>query len=105
MALKFDEKTGSLMEPIITDTLKFISVTGEIIDAKDEETLLYESENIDTTLSLSNVSVFIKNALSDRTNPRDYILCQKCEKMQVCVLIRHDSKKIRVCTKCSHVWI
>ena len=105
MALKFDEKTGSIMEPVITDRLKFVSAVGDIREATDEETLLYEEENIDATLSISNINIFIKNAIYDRTNPREYKLCPKCKKEQICVPIRHKSKIINVCTICEDSWI
>ncbi len=105
MALKFDEKTGSIMEPVIKDKLKFVSITGEVRYAKDDETLLFEMENVNATLSISNIHIFIKNAIEDRANPREYKKCPACKKEQICVPIRHESKIINVCSVCKESWI
>jgi len=105
MSLKFDKKTGSLMEPVITDILRFVSITGDVRDAMDEETLLFEAENIDATLVVSNINIFLKNAIKDRTNPRKHMYCPFCKKEVIGVPIRSESKIINVCTVCEKSWI
>jgi hypothetical protein len=105
MSLKFDKKTGSLMEPVITDVLKFVSITGDVRDANDEETLLFETENIDSSLVVSNIDIFLKNAIKDRTNPRKYMHCPFCKKDLIGIPIRSGSKIINVCTKCNKSWV
>ena len=76
MSIKFDKKTGNLLEPsTVGRRLTFISITGEVYPATDEDTLIYQEDSI--TTSLTQHDNLFKNALEDPTNPRKIKYCQK----------------------------
>ena len=77
MSIKFDEKTGNILEPVIIGRkLKFVSITGETYEATDEDALIYQEDS--TVASLSQYDNLFKNALEDPTNPKKIKYCSKC---------------------------
>lgn len=104
MSIKFDEKTGNLLEPsIVGRKLTFVSITGEIYKATDEDTLIYQEDNIITSLTQHD-NIF-KNALEDPTNPRKNKYCQKCKKDELVIMIRVKDNLINFCSVCESNWI
>lgn len=104
MSIKFDEKTGNLLEPsTVGRRLTFVSITGEVYPATDEDTLIYQEDSI--TTSLTQHDNLFKNALEDPTNPRKIKYCQKCKKDELVVMIRIKNDLINFCSVCGSRWI
>lgn len=104
MSVKFDPKTGNLLEPLFQgNTLKFISITGEMYNATEEDTLIY-SEDINDT-SLTQYENFFKNIMNDPTNPKEIKDCPGCKKKELVVIIRIRDDLINKCLSCKKQWI
>ena len=104
MSIKFDPKTGNLLEPITTGkNLKFASITGEIYNANPKDTLIYNEDINDT--SLIQYNNLFKNILEDPTNPKKMKYCPECNKKQIVVMIRVKNDLINKCFICKKQWM
>ena len=104
MSIKFDPKTGNLLEPITSGRkLKFISITGEIYDAQPDDTLLYNEDINDS--SFIQYNHFFKNITKDPTNPKEIKYCPECKKDSLIVMIRVRNDLFNKCWYCSKQWM
>ena len=104
MFLKFDTKTKNILKPIIQDNkLIFISITNEIYESDNDDTLIY-SETLKES-SFNQFENLIKNILIDPTNPKIIDYCNYCKNKQLIAMVEVKNDIINQCFKCKNQWI